>query len=513
MNEKGVGNLAKLLVLLLITVTTVSCVWVNRQMKMKAGGYTDVVDRTQFKVESGPILITNVSVLSADGESMIVDQSVFLDNGEISKIAIDIPVSEMPNNLLTINGTGKFLIPGLMDGHIHLDRRANDLLLYFANGITHVRDMGGTEFMLEMREQENNGYVGPDMYIASEKFYSDPGLTGVFREWTRTRINISKPDQVDGEIERLAQHGYDAVKIGGFTSDEIHKALLEASKKYELAVVGHLHISKGLDGLWEGGQSELAHVEEITKAMIIEFGGYGSENASDFLAYVNAHADEVASKLRDHGIAVTSTIWLMESLPRQKFELELALKEIGSNLRYVGPGNLEGTRLAKGWLPGNNSYQLPDEIESDPIAKAQSRVFWDTYVKAIHDMTSALVRNNAVLMAGTDTGTSIVVSGFSLHDELESLAAAGLSNSEALRSATATPGDWLNENTGRVVPSYRANLLLLNSNPLENIGSTRSIEAVIKDGEFYDREQLDAMLDAVIEANDKARSKSIYRFE
>jgi imidazolonepropionase-like amidohydrolase len=116
-------------------------------------------------------------------------------------------------------------------------------------------------------------------------------------------------------------------------------------------------------------------------------------------------------------------------------------------------------------------------------------------------------------MAGTDTGTSIVVSGFSLHDELESLAAAGLSNSEALRSATATPGDWLNENTGRVVPSYRANLLLLNNNPLEKIGSTRSIEAVIKDGEFYDREQLDAMLDAVIEANDKARSKSIYRFE
>lgn len=513
MRKNRVRNIVMLLVLFSITSTVISIVWVNRQMKMKAGGYTEVVDRTKFKVDAAPILITNVSILSPNGESILANRSVFLNNGIISRIADVIPDRELPNKHLTIDGTGQFLIPGLMDGHIHLGQQANDLLLYFANGITHVRDMGGTNFILKMREQNKNGYVGPDMYIASQKIYGDSGFVGLFRKWTRTRINISELDQVDAEVEKLSLEGYDAIKASGFATVQIHNALREAGNKYGLAVVGHLNMASGLEGLWEGGQQELAHIEEITKAMIREFGGYDSVNASEFLAYVEEHADEISVKLREQGIAVTSTIWLMESLPRQKYELELALKDLGQRLRYVAPGGLEGTRLARGWLPGHNSYQLSEETENDPIALAESRVYWDTYVEAIHTMTAALSRNGVVIMAGTDTSTPIVVSGFSLHDELESLAAAGLSNAEALRTATAAPGAWLNENTGKVITEYRANLLLLGSNPLENIGATRDILAVIKDGEFYDRNRLDEMLSAVAQANNKSRTLSIEGFE
>lgn len=506
-------SIAKLTVILVLASLTISWIFVDRQMKLYAGGYTEVVDRTQFKVNTAPILITNISVLSPDGENMIGAQSVFLNGGIIVKVATDIPETELPNNVLIIDGTDQFLIPGLMDAHIHLGQRANDLLLYFANGITHVREMGGAEFMLKMREQGNNGHVGPDMTISTEKIQSGPFLAGLFTEWTRSRINISKLDHIDAEIKKLSDQGYDALKMSGDMSAKFFKEIQKSGEKYGLPIVGHLNVATGLKGLWGSGQSELAHVEEVVKGMIDDFGGYNSESADEFLRYVNKNANEVAIMLRDHEVAVTTTIWLMESLPHQKLELEAALKELGPRLRYVDPGNLEGTFLAKGWLPGHNSYQLSKEIESDPTAIERSKVFWNTYVQAIHLMTAAMSRNDVVLMAGTDTGTPIVISGFSLHDELESLVASGLSNAQALRSATATQGAWLNENIGKIVPGYRANLVLLENNPLESIGATRDILAVIKDGGVYGREQLDAMLFVVAEANDNARTISLENFE
>lgn len=115
------------------------------------------------------------------------------------------------------------------------------------------------------------------------------------------------------------------------------------------------------------------------------------------------------------------------------------------------------------------------------------------------------IRNISVLSPDGAT----MIPGFSLHDELESLTRVGFSPTEALRAATATPQEWLGEKAGKLLPSYRADLVILDKNPLEQIANTRSINAVILNGELLEKSQLQAMLRAVKAANDQSRSVSI----
>ncbi len=481
-----------------------SLTWVEYQLRKGRGQFTQKVDRTQFSPLSGLIAIENVTILSPDCESMIAGQTVLLDNGKILAIG---PAIQAPQNAHRLDGENRFLIPGLVDSHIHLENTPNDLLLYLANGVTHVRDMGGAKHQLKMRQDTLNGHLGPHMFIASEKIYSDSGLKGRFSDWTRTRINISKPEEAAPLAERLTKAGFDAVKISNGTHSDVFWALMSASKKYNLPAVGHIPDNIPLPEFWESGQIEIAHVEELTKALAREFGGYHGGNANDFVTFVETRAEEVAREVHDHNIAVTTTTWLMQSIPKQKFDLETTIKQTA--LPYANPALIEGTLLRKGWLPGNNSYGLSAETQNNPEALASARSYWEAYVQAIHIMTRALVKNDVFLMAGTDANTALVVPGFSLHDELQDLTRIGLSNAQALRSATVNPGIWLKSNSGRIEPGYKADLVLLDKNPLEDIANTQTIRGVFVDGQYLNRALLDAMLSAVKKANDKSRNSSI----
>ena len=110
------------------------------------------------------------------------------------------------------------------------------------------------------------------------------------------------------------------------------------------------------------------------------------------------------------------------------------------------------------------------------------------------------------MVAGTDANVPLMAPGYSMHQELEALVYAGMTPAEALESATGTPGRFMDWNTGRVLPGFRANLLLLNANPLEDIRNISSVEAVVMHGDYLSRSDLDALLDEVVAANDSARN-------
>lgn len=162
--------------------------------------------------------------------------------------------------------------------------------------------------------------------------------------------------------------------------------------------------------------------------------------------------------------------------------------------------------LIAGWLPGNNSYALDPKDAADPGRRAAARKWWSAYAEAVRIMTKALARNGATLLAGTDAGTPILVPGHSLHQELNALVASGLSPAQALRSATADAGRWLGEPVGRIAPGYRADLVLLEANPLTDIANTARISDVFLSGKLYQRSQLDDMLAQVAAANNSSRS-------
>ncbi len=494
---------------IIATIITMGVVFANYELKHMFGGYTEVVDATQFNIISKPTIITNVNVLSPDGKGFIKNQNVWLDNGEI--ISID-TINQVSKENLIINGQDKYLIPGLIDSHVHTWQSPNDLLLYLANGVTHIREMMGSSQHLKWRQEIEEGKrLGPKMFVASNKIQSFGLFEGWFMNWIQGNINLNKTDNAISTLHLLSNEGYDAVKLGSLLNKENYMAMSSATEKVNIPLIGHLPLSVGLKELWSSNQKEVAHIEEIVKALRTEFGRVNIENRNEFLQFVQSRSDEIADNLLKNEIVIISTLSLTKKFSRQKFGLDMLLKEI--QLPYANPGLIEGTLLTSrglGWLPEVNLYRLPENLNSKE--QLRRKIYWNTYTKAHQIMFKTMVDKGVQILAGTDSNIPVMVPGFALHNELKSLTQSGMSPSQALHSATAVPANWMKIKSGKISPSYQADLVLLNKNPLDNIENTKTIEMVILNGKVFNRNQLDAILYAVKEANDRSRNKEISSF-
>lgn len=484
----------------------VSCVGIKNQIKQHTGGKTEIVDASLFNPITSPIAITNVSVLSQDCSKMIDSTTALIKDGLIVSVEKNVTV---PEGFVEVDGSGQFLLPGFIDTHMHLQRSKNDLLLYLANGVTSVAELFGQERHLNWREAAKNGALSPNIFVSTRKLGSQKGLMPKIRSWFGARANYTTIKQAQKAVKAYKQKGYDAIKLSSFLNSEIYKALVDEAQKQDIQAIGHVSSNVGLERFYTSGQSQLAHVEEVVKNLQKSFGGVNSRNAEEFLKYVEEQADSISVKIRDNNIVVSSTLWLMESIPRQMFQCEQFVKEIP--LEYANPGQVEGSKKAKGWLPGNNHYENV-EVLKDPEWKRLSEIYWNTYVKAIHIVTKSMIKNKVILLAGTDANTAGTVPGFSLHDEFVSLNNVGMSNAQVLRSTTSDAAKWMKMNTGKIEKGYRADLVLLSKNPLEDISNTQSIESVITNGKLLNRKELDKMLQAVKEANNSSRKVSIDEF-
>ena len=496
-----------IMILLLIAIAGGSIVWVNSQLKKAHGGYTERVAPQELEYSSTAVIIKNVHILSTDCTEFLPNQNVVLKDGIIRSIHQDTIFSD---EYEIIDGTDKYLIPGLVDSHVHLRESKNDLLLYLANGVTYIREMSGNTQHLLWKENIENGELGPHIFVASEKVNSKSGIAAIFETWTRRRINYSTEKEVVGKIRWLSERGFDAVKISTFINADMYKLTVREAKKHDLPVIGHIPLSIGLNNIYHSGQNEIAHVEEITKDLIRKFGRINSSNSSEFLQFLDDESDQIATEIRDNNIAVSSTIWLMESFYHQKFNLDSLITEV--ELEYANPGLIEGTMLGRGWLPGNNSYGEPPEVMNNTERKETAEIFWKTYADAIHIVTEALAENNVFIMAGTDANVPVAIPGFSLHDELESMSKSGMTNAQVLYAATVAPGIWMKSNTGMIKEGYKSDLVLLSNNPLENIKNTTSIEAVFCGAHRLTTHHIDDILQEVILKNDMSRSINIQEF-
>ena len=128
-------------------------------------------------------------------------------------------------------------------------------------------------------------------------------------------------------------------------------------------------------------------------------------------------------------------------------------------------------------------------------------------------VTQALLRHKVTITAGTDAlGACGMIAGFSLHKELQALNEMGLTPSQVLQTATVSAADWMKLQTGKIAASYRADLVFLEANPLDDIGNTQKINAVMANGNYWSRDQLDAMLEAVKKANNNSREIAIKEY-
>lgn len=490
---------------ILLIMTIVFAFLANRNLIKMYGGHTKQVDFKQFNPLNTSIVINNVNVLSPDGKNFISGQTVYIENGTI--VSID-SVPKVSSQATIINGEGKYLIPGLIDSHVHLFKSPNDLLLYVANGVTQIREMIGESEHLIWRQQIKEGRIGPDMFVASPRLGSFGFFEGLFMSWSQGYVNIQNAKDAEKMAKKFHQNGYDAIKIYSQLNKESYQSLSKTGNSLEMKVVGHIPWSIELSDVFTNKQSEIAHLEEIMNALNREFDYFEDYEQEKFLAFVEKRCNEMAQELVNNDISITTTLWLTQSFVKQKFELDNVLKSVA--LEYENPGISEWDKKIPGglgWLPEVNRYRIHETL-TDEQAAGQKR-WWDTYAKACEVVLKTLSNKGVKIMAGTDANLPPTVPGFSLHDELESLVNAGMSPSQVLQSATSIPANWLNTNTGKITQGSTANLVLLDKNPLSDINNTRTINTVILNGRLLDRALLNNILASVKGANNSSRKIDI----
>lgn len=516
MNSKSVKiwllRMIAVFVFVILGITIISGITIMRGVDQAYGGQTTAVDYRQFQADAVLTAITGVNVLSSNGMAMLPNRTVVLDAGKIVSIA---EAGSPPSEAVLVDGRGKYLIPGLVDSHVHLQRSPNDLLLYVANGVTHIRDMAGSNADVRLRNEIQQGRIGPEVFVTAPTLNTASLPVAWLADLIFSSHTTQNVDQAVSSTHAFASQGYDGLKLYEFLDLESFDAVTRVAKEIGIPTIGHLPPGFELNQLRKTKLSELAHIEEIVQALLEEFGDFDSQGADKFKQFVRRRSDRIAADMAFNNVAVQSVLWYMESLERQVFDLESLLREI--ELEYANPGCVEGIPfnwyglLPSGWLPGQNKFQ-PAENKSLEDLRLDA-AFWTARKEAHHILIEAMLKHGVQILAGTDANSNMVVPGFSMHDELQSLNQAGLSPAQSLYAATGAPADLLHRNAGKIEPDRRADLLLLSANPLEDIKNTSAIDAVILNGRFLDRTLLDDMLNAVLQANNQSRKVSIERYQ
>jgi hypothetical protein len=509
MNTKRVKKWSLIFLGFVLVSSFITFIWMDYQINRMWGGQTEVVNYDQFRTPQQTIAITNPNILSPDAGLMVPNQTVIIESGMITAVSNS---PSIPDNAKVVNGKGKYLIPGLVDSHIHLWQSQNDLLLYLANGVTHIRELNGDEEHLTWKKAIHNGRPGPDLFVASARINSNGFFAGLIEDWTANMMSMNSNGDAEKIYNNATKQQFDAIKVYTHLDKEHFLALDKSSRSHKLPLLGHIPKTVTLDDIWQSNMTELAHTEELVKALFREFGSFNRDKQDELISFIESRSNDIAKHIIEKDMAVVSTIKLIEGISAQRHApLEESLRNV--ELAYVNPGITELSPLSSkvmGWLPDSNIYRIAGNHTQDALES--DKLYWEAYIKANHILLKVLSEKNAKILAGTDANVPIMVPGFSLHKELESLVKIGLTEQQVLFSATVAPASHMKILSGQIKIGYQADLVLLDKNPLDNISNTRAINTVISNGRLYSRDTLDMMLEAVEDANDHSRQQNIKDF-
>ena len=457
----------------------------------------------QVTISENSYVIKNISIIDPiDG--LQANKHVVITNDIITMILNDDnEIIAKDDNI--IDATGKFLIPGLWDAHIHFsfDTSLAPYMpgLFIAHGITSVRDTGGPiDFVVKMKDLSlNDSIKNPNIYIAGPLIDGTPNVyNNSSPSFPLLSIENSDIIEIESNVLGIVDREVDFLKAYEMLTENQFLALMRIAKKRNLSVTGHIPLSMTLISAVNSGLNGMEHIRNLE----LSVASNSEELYKERLELLKNPNNLPGSVLRS-SIHSKQRLRAIDSFDNNKFQEAVKLL-VSQNVwqtptLFLYRNFSQKTYTDPSFIPELN--KLPNQVKQKWIKEITGT---DTivdknglkYSKWLESTVGKLHKKNVPFMAGTDTPIGYLIPGRSLHIELEVLVESGFSNLEAIKTATVNPATFfgIQDKTGRIKNGHKADLVILNSNPLDKIRNTQDISAVIKNGQLLSRKSLDSLM-------------------
>ncbi len=426
------------------------------------------------------IAFVDVTVVPMNQERVLPHHTVLVANGRILAVGRTGRM-KLSRGTQAIDGRGKYLMPGLADMHVRIAAGAEAeamSLLFLANGVTTVRNMFGSPEVLGLRKRIESGSVlGPRIYTTGPLNDGKPPV------WAASRI-VETASKAAEAVSQDKGEGYDAIKVYQRLSPEAYKALVSAAREYGLPVYGHVPESVGLGGVLEARQDSIEHLQGYVEALQAADSPYRAKIPKNRAEWTRLFDHVDLTKLPALVKATLSagtwncvTIVVSETAGTPPEQVAARLRHPA--MKYVAPA-----RLAQ-W------QDRPKSFTTEDFARMRKRP------ELVRKITKALHDAGARILLGTDTQNPFVVPGFSIHEELQDLVDAGLTPYQAIKAGTRDAAEFLKSQGafGIVAAGSRADLILLDANPLEEVRNANRRAGVMVRGRWLAAAELQARLE------------------
>ena len=433
------------------------------------------------------LILNNVTVVDVRTGDLQPEQTVILERNHIASVGPS-KLAKYPRNAPSVNCRGLFLIPGLWDMHVHLvfgdwfpGAQDISLPLFVANGVIGVRDMGSELDIVQgwRNEIEAGRLIGPRIYT------SGPMLDGPKPRFPSS-LAITTPEDAHRAVTDLKRRGADFIKLQSLIPRDAVFAIAEEAKEQEIPFEGHVPDAVRASEMSAAGMNSFEHLIGIFEG--------SSPAEDDFLKGNKTEGKFLATYDVTRAAALAAIL-----AKNQTWQCPTLVWERGGNLVDVSDFSKD-TRVK--YVPASwkskTWKRFTEEITHG--YGADDLVTRKRFIEKELEVVGMLHKTGVPFLAGTDTPAGVhIFPGYSLHEELQRFVAAGFTPLEALQTATINPARFfgMEDQTGTVEKGKRADLVLLSANPLEDIANTQKIAAVILNGRYFYRAELDKMLGRV----------------
>lgn len=424
------------------------------------------------------VAFVGVGVIPMDRERVLENQTMIVRDGRIAEIG-DARKVKVPKDAVQIDGRGKFLMPGLVDVHLHLspgegannDLPSQQLRLLMANGVTAFRSMIGHPSHVAIRDKINKGEIlGPQMFTAG------PPLAGQ---------NTPTVEAAVKAVTDQKKAGFDLLKVHEGLKPEVYDAIVKTAREVGTPIAGHVTASVGLNRALAAKQISIEHLDNYLQSAVTPGANLQITPSQIVLGDTLKNVDEkklteLARETARAGVANNPTLTLFQLVVSDSQPEEFLKWE---EMQYVPQQTRAGFAKQK-----TGTLNIPGSKEEK-----------QRYLELRNLLVRELHKAGAKILVGPDSPQFFLVPGFATHRELQSLAEAGLSNYAVLEAATRNGAENLGmlAEFGTIEKGKRAELLLLDANPLVNIANTKRIAGVMVRGQWQPKETLAKMLEDV----------------